>query len=351
MSTFPRRVLVTGDRGYLGSVMAPHLAEEGYEVVGFDTGYFNDCTLVPEEGGVPSVRKDIRDVTPEDLTGVDAVVHLAALSNDPIGNLDERWTREINHEATVRLGEIAREAGVRRFLFSSSCIMYGAATADVCDEDTPLDPRTTYARSKASSEQALSELADDRFSPVFLRNGTVYGVSPRMRFDTVLNNLCVAGYATHTITVLSDGTPWRPVVHVQDVARAFARVLAAPDEDIHDQAFNTGAEHLNHQIRELAEIVAAEIPGCTVDVQGRPDADQRTYRADFSKFGRTFPDFEFGWDARSGTRELVGTFARIGLAPDAPGDPRFTRLARLNLLLSAGSLDGDLRWTDTEGAR
>ncbi len=252
------------------------------------------------------------------------------------------------------MAEIAREAGVRRFLFSSSCIMYGAATADVCDEDTPLDPRTTVCPLEGRrANRRMSELADDRFSPVFLRNGTMYGVSPRMRFDTVLNNL-VRGRVRHqgTITVLSDGTPWRPVVHVQDVARALPAVLAAPDEDIHDQAFNTGAEHLNHQIRELAEIVAADDPGLHGRRAGAPGRrSAHVPCATSPNSGARFPTSSSGGTARSGTRELVGTFARIGLAPDAPGDPRFTRLAWLNLLLSAGSLDGDLRWTDTEGAR
>ena len=337
------RILLTGHQGYLGSIMAPYLIAQGYEVTGLDTGYFSECTLAPDRTAVPEVQKDIRDLVPADVDGFDAVVHLAALSNDPIGNLDERWTEEINHESSVRLAELAREAGVRRFLFSSSCIMYGMSSADVVDEDAPLDPQTEYARSKVKSEMAISELADDGFSPTFLRNGTVYGVSPRMRFDTVLNDFVGRAFTTGLVSVLSDGRPWRPVVHVQDVARSFAHVLAAPLELVHDQAFNNGADHLNHQVIELAEIAAAVLPGCRVEVLGEPGADQRTYKADFGKFARTFPTFEWRWSARTGAAELADTFARIGLTHDDFTDKRFTRLTWLKHLLD-GRLDDSLRW-------
>ena len=335
---------MTGHRGYIGSVMAPHLISQGYEVVGIDIGYYDECTLVPDLAEVESMCLDIRGLLPEHFEGFDAVVHLAALSNDPIGNLDERWTDEINNRASVRLAELARSAGVRRFLFSSSCIMYGASDAAVCDENAALDPRTTYARSKVASERSIGELADDNFSPVFLRNGTVYGVSPRMRFDTVLNNLAGGAFTTGVVTVLGDGSPWRPVVHVDDVARAFQAVLEAPAADVHNQAFNTGAEHLNQQIVELAHIVAGIVPGCEVDVLGSTDADQRTYRADFSKFASTFPAFEFRWTPRTGAQQLIETFARIGLTHGNFTDPRFTRLAWLKKLLSGGALDGSLQW-------
>jgi nucleoside-diphosphate-sugar epimerase len=341
-----KRVLITGHKGYIGSVMAPAFVKRGFEVVGMDSGYFSECTLVPDSVDVPSIRKDIRDIRASDLSGFSAVIHLAALSNDPIGNLDSGWTREINYDSTVRLAEYAKAAGVERFLFSSSCIMYGMSEAQVVTEESPLDPRTEYARSKVLAEQAISALAGDGFSPTFLRNGTIYGLSPRMRFDTVLNDLVGTAVATGKVIVQSDGKPWRPVIHVQDVARAFMHVVEAPIEKIHNQAFNTGANHLNHQIMELAEITARTVPACKLEVRAQSGADQRTYKADFGKFARTFPDFAFNWTAETGAEELYRGFTGIGLTHEGLTDKRFTRLKWLRHLLETGKLDGDLRWRD-----
>jgi nucleoside-diphosphate-sugar epimerase len=340
------RVLVTGHEGYIGSVLAPDLLERGHDVVGIDTGYFASCSLVPAASDVPSVRKDIRDLDPGDLDGFNAVVHLAALSNDPIGNLNTRWTEEINFQASVRLAELAKAAGVARFVFSSSCIMYGMSEAAVVDESAPLDPKTDYARSKVRAEQAISRLADDAFSPVFLRNGTVYGLSPRMRFDTVFNDLLGRAVTARKIVVLGDGKPWRPVVHVRDVARAFAAALDAPPEAVHNQAFNTGAEHLNRQVGELARIAAEVVPGCEIDVLGQAGADQRTYKADFTKWARTFPDCEFEWTAERGAAEVRDSFESVRLREADVDDRRFTRLAWLEHLLESRALDFDLRWQD-----
>ncbi len=344
-----QRVLVTGHKGYIGSVMAPMLAQAGYEVCGLDTGFFSQCTLVPDGVSIPSVWKDVRDITRDDLRGFDAVIHLAALSNDPIGNLDRDWTRQINYEGSVRLAECAKAAGVKRFLFSSSCIMYGMAKANVATEESPLDPRTEYARSKVQAERAISALADDHFSPTFLRNGTIYGLSPRMRFDTVLNDLVATAVTTGKVVIHSDGKPWRPVVHIQDVARAFMTVLQAPIAKVHNQAFNTGAANLNYQVLTLAEITARAVPGCTVELEARSGADQRTYKADFSKFARTFPDFKFHWNAEKGAVELRQALQSISFTfADLTGD-RFIRLKWLRHLLNTGELQRNLHWTNRVG--
>lgn len=340
-----RRILITGHEGYLGSVMAPWLRSQDYDVVGLDTGYFQNCALVPAPSGIRTIRKDLREVGAKDLDGFDAVIHLAALSNDPIGNLNEGWTREINGEGTIRLAELAKQAGVERFLFSSSCIMYGMSQAEVVDENAPLAPQTQYARSKVEAENALRRLADDRFSPTYCRNGTVYGLSSRMRFDTVLNNLMGSAFTTGRVMIHSDGTPWRPVVHVQDVARAFQALLEAPREAIHNEAFNTGADHLNHQIRELGQIVAETVPGCELVMAPQAGADQRTYKADFAKFKRTLPDFEFRWTARKGAQELYAAFTGVRLTHAEFLDKRFTRLSWLRHLLESGRVDDNLRWT------
>lgn len=338
------RVLITGHRGYIGSVMAPLLRDRGMDVAGLDTGYFRDCTLVPDRDAIPELRADIRDVSAAQLEGFDAVVHLAALSNDPIGNLSPAWTTSINLDGSIRLARLAKQAGVARFLFSSSCIMYGLSTLGTVDETAPLAPQTLYATSKVEAERAIGDLTDASFAPVFLRNGTVYGISPRMRFDTVFNNLMGSAIATGRVVVFSDGEPWRPVVHVEDVCRAFAAMLEAPLDVIRGQAFNVGADELNHQIRELAE-VAASATGAAVEFRAQADADRRTYRTSFAKFARTFPDARPRWSVRTAATAMRDAFREVGLNEVTFRDPRFTRLRWLTKLLEEERLDrAELRW-------
>ena len=345
-----RPVLITGHRGYIGSVMTPYLENAGFHIVGLDTGYFSASTLIDDQVAVEEITKDIRDVERNDLADIYAVIHLAALSNDPIGNLNEDWTEDINHRATVRLATLAKAASVRRFLFSSSCIMYGMSSLETADEDSPLQPQTTYARSKVASEEALRGLADDRFHPTYMRNGTVYGLSPRMRFDTVLNNLVAQAITTGRVVVLSDGTPWRPVVHVEDIARSFHHVLEAPVDAISDESFNNGSDEMNFRVLELAHIAASVVDGAEVVVKSEAGADQRTYRADFSKFARTFPEFRWKWNAVDGARQLADGLRALGLTKDDLDGNRFVRLRWLNHLLASGELNDNLRWEQATGA-
>ncbi len=339
------KILITGHDGYIGSIMSHYLISLGYEVTGLATGYFKDCTLIPDLAEIPTISKDIRDITIDDLKDIDAIIHLAALSNDPVGNMNESWTQDINYHASVNLASLAKQSGVERFLFSSSCIMYGMSETGIVNEESPLNPQTEYAKSKVYSERAISEMSGDGFSPTFLRNGTVYGISPRMRFDTVLNNLVAAGVTTGKVVLYSDGQPWRPVVHVIDIARSFAEVLKADISKVHNQSFNNGSNNLNHQIIDLANIVVNTIPGCELEIRAEPSADQRTYQADFSKFANTFPDFTFEWSAVDGAKQLYKTFTEINLTYTDFIDRKFTRIEWLKRLISTGSLDNTLRWT------
>lgn len=347
------RVLVTGHNGYIGSVMVPVLQVAGHLVDGLDTFFFEDCSLdvVANGGHVPALRKDIRDVEASDLEGFDAIAHLAALCNDPLGDLHPEWTHDINHKASVHLARMAKEAGVQRFLYASSCSMYGAAGSDdILTEEAPLRPLTAYAISKVRTEEDVAKLADASFSPVFMRNATAYGVSPRLRADVVLNNLVCWAHTTGRVRIMSDGTPWRPIVHVQDISRSFAAVLAAPRASIHNQAFNVGANGENYQVRELAEIVRAIVPGCAVEYAAGAGPDPRSYRVDFGKLTRTFPDLKPQWNASFGAKDLYAALQECNItAADFPGR-KYIRLSQVRHLLDGGLLDSTLRWTSSTRA-
>ncbi len=339
------RVLITGHNGYIGSVMAPLLKSAGHDVVGLDSFFFEDCTLGQDSDPVPALRKDLRDVSISDLQGFDAVVHLAALCNDPIGDLHPEWTHEINHEASVRLARLAREAGVARYLYASSCSMYGASGGDdLLTEDAPLRPLTPYAVSKVRTEEDVSKLADSAFSPVFMRNATAYGVSPRLRADVVLNNLVCWAHTIGRIRLNSDGSAWRPLVHVQDISRAFAAALAAPRETIHNQAFNVGANGENYQVHELAQIVLDTVPGCSVEYAGEAGPDPRSYRVDFSRLGRAFPDLKPQWNASFGAKDLFDALQEAQITLSDFQGRKYIRLTQIRHLIGRGLLDATLRW-------
>lgn len=341
------RVLVTGHNGYIGCVMVEVLRAAGHSVVGLDTDYFADGGNGKNDSETPAIRKDIRDLTAADLSGVEAVVHLAALCNDPLGDLNPDWTVDINHHGSRRLAALAKEAGATRFLYASSCSMYGKAGEEMVDESAPLRPLTPYAVSKVRAEEEISQLADQNFSPVFMRNATAYGVSPRMRADVVLNNLVCWAHTTGKIRVMSDGTPWRPIVHIRDIARAFAAALAAPRHVVHNEAFNVGANEENYQVRELAEIVRETVSGCVVEYARDGGPDPRSYRVSFDKFRRAFPDFTFEWNARRGAREVYDTVREAKLTLDDFQGRRYIRLNQLKHLLDSDLLDDTLRWRDS----
>lgn len=329
--------------------MIPFLLSAGHEVTGLDSDLFRNCTFGAEPPSVPTIEKDVREVTVEDLEGFDAIVHLAGLSNDPLGDLNPDLTYEINHVASVRLAKLAKAAGVERFVFSSSCSNYGAGGEDLLNEESPFNPVTPYGRSKVMVEQDVAQLADSKFSPTFLRNATAFGVSPRLRFDLVLNNLVAWAYATGRVLIKSDGTPWRPIVHIEDISRAFLAVLEAPLDAVHNEAFNVGRNEDNYRVRELAEIVKQTVPGTEIEYAADAGPDKRCYRVDCSKIRRVLPSFQPVWDARRGAQELYDTYRKYGVTVDDFEGIRYKRIAHIRALIADGALDNSLRWTGTPG--
>ena len=338
------RVLVTGHDGYIGKALVPLLQAAGHEVVGLDIFLYEDCTFGKPSPEIPAIRADIRDVSVEQLQGFDAIAHLAAISNDPVGELNRSTTMSINYEGTEHLGRIAREAGVERFVFSSSCSLYGAGGQDALDESATFNPVTAYGESKVLAEQALSALADESFSPIYLRNATAYGVSSRLRADLVVNNL--VGYAVLTGEVLmkSDGTPWRPLIHIEDIARAFVAVLEADRAAVHDEAFNVGRTEENYRIRDVARIVEEVVPGSRVVLADTAGPDLRNYRVDCSKIARVLPDFRPVWTVRSGAEQLYAAYQSVGLTRDAFEGGALSRIRHVRSLIEAGRLDETMRW-------
>jgi nucleoside-diphosphate-sugar epimerase len=338
------RLLVTGHLGYIGAEMVPVLLEHGHDVVGLDTGFYDGCDFVRSPADIPELRLDLRDVEPHHLAGFDAVLHLAALSNDPLGDINASLTYDINLEASVGLAAAAKRAGVGRFIFSSSCSLYGAGGDDELDETAAFHPVTAYGESKVATEQRVSPLADDSFSPVYLRNATAYGVSRRLRADIVVNNLVGAAVTTGKVLLQSDGSPWRPLVHIRDIINAFEACLTAPRDAIHDQAFNVGRSGENYQIRQVANLVAEVVPDCEVAFAAGASADARDYRVDFNKIETQLPGYRPTWTVRTGIEELYREYSAAGLSDAEWKGPRYFRLRTIRSLLERGVLDTDLRY-------
>ena len=342
------KIFVTGTEGYIGARLAPMLIARGHEVIGLDAGLYRDGCLYLDAVGMPvapaTKYKDLREVTSADLDGCDAIIHLAELSNDPLGQNRPEITYKINHEGSVRLANVAREAGVRRFVYASSCSVYGVGTGEFLDEAAPTNPQTAYAQCKVRVEKDLLPMADEGFSVVFLRNATAYGPSPRMRFDIVLNDLCALAWTEKKITMTSDGSPWRPIAHIEDICEAMRCAVEAPAERVNGEIFNVGQTGENYRVREIAAIVAGVFPGCEVSA-GPPSEDNRSYRVAFEKIVSKLPGYKPRWTAREGAEELRRLFERIEFSQDMFQFRAFTRLKQLKYLLRTEQLDDDLFWS------
>lgn len=340
------KILVTGSQGYIGTVLMPMLVKSGHDVMGLDSDLYKNCTFGEDMPDIPFIKKDIRDIEKSDLEGFDAILHLAGLSNDPLGDLDPELTFEINHKASVRLAELAKSIGIKRFVFSSSCSNYGAGGDKFLAEDSAFNPVTPYGISKVLVEQDVSRLADDSFCPTFLRNATAYGVSPRLRFDLVLNNLVAWAFTTGRVHLKSDGSPWRPIVHIEDISRAFIAVINAPIEKVHNKAFNVGINSDNYRIKEIAEIVKETVPKCELEFAEDASPDKRCYRVDCSYLSNTLADFKPCWNARKGAEQLYRAYKKTGLKLEEFEGIRYRRISHIKHLLSTGQLSKSLRWNE-----